>query len=551
MVRTPLLAPLVLLAGLACGRSPEHTCQSEVECAIGWSCIQGMCRLSPPNDAGPVTDGPSEAGGSPETGDDNGTGTCSAPCTYQVCIAGMANCDTTTPDCESRIADAPACFPTYLGTTVVSSGAFWVNAVTIGADDAVYLAGGFMGRADFDPGPGSDERTPVGVPDGFVTKMSPDGSRAWTVTFGATVWLTSLSVSATSLTVAGTYSGTADFDPGPGVAEHTTGAGGFILNLTLDGAFNWVSTLDSDSGCTPHRLAQDANGDFYVAGYFSETCDFDPGPGVKAPPPLATAQPYVMKMDRQGALLWVHFYGGDGCSGALSGVALTRDGNPWVIGQTVGSCYLDGDFARPVPGDGALFAAFDPSGSPRFTSTLGHGTSTVGQAVAAGADGSVYLAGLILEAVDFDPGPGVVMGSPTAAFRPSPRSDISSTGFVLNLTSAGAFRSVYTMGGIEIDGLTTTPDGGVVVMGTPFTVETAAGGLFLTRLHADLTPGSSLYTCGPYCGGIALAKGRSTFLMAGMNGGDTVDVDPGPAVDLLPSGLAPANGVTFLSRYAF
>ena len=545
MTRTLLLVPLVLLAGLGCGRSPEHTCRSETECAVGWSCIQGMCRLSPPHDAGPVTDGPLE------TGDDVGEGTCNAPCTTQVCVAGMANCDTTTPDCEARIADAPACFPTYLGTTVVSSGAFWVNTVSIGADDAIYLAGWFMGSADLDPGPGSDERTAVGAPDGFVTKLSPDGSRAWTVTFGATVWVTSLSVSATSLTVAGTYSGTADFDPGPGVAEHTTGSGGFILNLALDGAFNWVSTQDSDSGCAPQRVARDANGDFYVAGWYTGVCDFDPGPGVKALTPLSNGHAFVMKIDRQGALLWVHSFEGEGCTGALADVAVTRDGNVWVTGQTVGSCYLDGDFARPVPGDGALTAAFDPSGTPRFTWTLGHETNALGQAVAAGADGSVYVGGLILEPVDFDPGPGMVMGSPADAFRPAPRSDRTNAGFVLNLTSAGAFRSVYTMAGVEIGGLSTLPDGGVLIMGTPWTTETAASGLFLSKLRADLTPGWSLYACGPYCGAIALARGRSTFLMAGMNGGDAVDVDPGPAVDLLPSGLAPANGVTFLSRYGF
>jgi hypothetical protein len=463
----------------------------------------------------------------------------------------MANCDTSVPDCESRIADAPACFPTYLGTTVVSSGDFWVNGVTVGDDDAIYLAGWFMGTADLDPGPGSDERTAVGAQDAFITKMTSDGGRAWTIVFGATVWVNSLSVSATSLTVVGTYSGTVDFDPGPGVAVHTSRAGGFILNLALDGAFNWVSTLDSDLGCTPVRAARDANGDFYVVGWVTGTCDFDPGPGVKERTPLSYGEAYVMKIDRQGMLLWVHLYEGSGCTGALSGVAVTRDGNAWVAGQAVGSCYLDGDFARPVPRDGALFAAFDPSGSPRFTWTLGHETSALGQAVAGAADGSVYLGGLISEPVDFDPGPGMVIGSPTTALRPAPRSDRTDAGFVVNLTSAGAFRSVYTMAGIEIDGLSTAPDGGLLMMGTPWLMDAAGSGLFLAKLHADLTPAWSLYACGSYCAGIGLATGRSTFLVAGMNGGDAVDVDPGPAVDLLPSGQAPANGVTFLSHYAF
>jgi hypothetical protein len=543
VTRTHLLVPLALLAALGCDRALGHSCQSVVECGVGWDCVQGTCQLPTSTDAGldRIGDGPT----------DSQAGDCDGGCAPQICVVGTANCDTSNLDCESRIADQPGCFPSYAGTTVLTTGSLSVTAVAIGDDGAVYLGGGFLGTADFDPGDGVDVRSAAGTPDGFITKLNPDGSRAWTTTFGATASVTSIAVSATSLTVVGGYSGAVDFDSGPGVAARTVG-GGFILKLTLDGAFSWVSTLESGSYCFPHGMSEDDEGNIYVVGEYNGFCDFDPGPGVEQRGPVInTTYAYVVSITGQGALRWVHTYEGSACQSALSGVAVTRDGNAWVAGQTVGSCFLDGDVARPLPSSGALLAALDPSGSPSFTWTVGHDSTAFSRAVVAGADGSVYVAGTISEAVDFDSGPGVAMGSPAMASRPAPRSDRTSAGFVLNLTAGGAFRSVYTMAGIDVTGLSTLSDRGLLVMGNPVTSAGSGGGLFLTKLQADFTPGWSLYACGSSCGGLALAAGPSTFLVAGLNGGGAIDIDPGPAVDLLPSGEGFSSGVAFLSRYTF
>jgi hypothetical protein len=508
-----------------------------------------MCQQSLSTDAGPLVDGPLETS--------NDGGDCDGDCSPHVCVVGSANCDTSTPDCEARISDAPPCFPTYLGTTVVMADGLSIGALAVGDDGAIYLGGSFFGSADFDPGPGTDIRTAVGDRNGFVTKLNPDGSRAWTVTFAATsagtngASVNSMFLSPTSLTLAGGYGGTVDFDPGPAAAQHTTGNGGFILSLTLDGVFRWVSTLDSGSSCTPVQVAGDANGDFYVAGWYSGVCDFDPGPGVEQRGPLPNLQAFIVKVSSQGALLWAHSYEGSDCVSALNAVAVTRDGNAWVTGLNTGTCYLDGDIGRLIPGSGALVAALDPGGGPLFTWNLGHDTVATGQAVVAGADGSVYLGGRIFDTVDFDPGPGRVIGSPSTSFRAAPRTDRTNAGFVLNLTSTGTFRSVQTMAGIDVTALSTLADNGVLVMGYPRASDGTGGGVFLTEFYADSTPGWSLYSCGPDCGGMALAAGRSTFVVFGVNNGNEADLDPGPAVDLLPSAQGLPFGVAFLSRYAF
>ena len=53
---------------------------------------------------------------------------------------------------------------------------------------------------------------------GFVTRLTASGDSVWTLPVGdSSVSLTSIGSNATSFAVAGTSSGTQDFDPGPGL----------------------------------------------------------------------------------------------------------------------------------------------------------------------------------------------------------------------------------------------------------------------------------------------------------------------------------------------
>ena len=55
----------------------------------------------------------------------------------------------------------------------------------------VYAAGIFSGTADFDPGSGVYDLTPVGGQDGFLVKLSPIG-RVPTLSSWGVVWLAGL-----------------------------------------------------------------------------------------------------------------------------------------------------------------------------------------------------------------------------------------------------------------------------------------------------------------------------------------------------------------------
>ena len=103
------------------------------------------------------------------------------------------------------------------------------NAIISDASANVYTTGWFRGTADFDPGPGVVNGTSAG--NGlYILKLDAQGNFGWVdiVTSG----VSNAHVSGNSLTndaagniyVTGNFSGTVDFDPGPGVAN-VTGTG--------------------------------------------------------------------------------------------------------------------------------------------------------------------------------------------------------------------------------------------------------------------------------------------------------------------------------------
>jgi hypothetical protein len=91
------------------------------------------------------------------------------------------------------------------------------------------VTGSFTQSIDFDPGPGIEEYTANDdweEGDTFLSKFDLNGDFIWTRTWGSVRWDDGFAVMCDSLDniyVLGEYSDTVDFDPGPGVDLHTAG----------------------------------------------------------------------------------------------------------------------------------------------------------------------------------------------------------------------------------------------------------------------------------------------------------------------------------------
>jgi len=465
--------------------------------------------------------------------------TCSggAACDHPVCAAGFANCDTTSPDCETAQGAAGACFPIYRGTLIYTGG-LNVASVALGADGSTYFAGALHDVTDLDPGPAKDLRGPLGMNDAVISKVTADGKEAWALKLGngpSNTQASALALGATSITVVGVLTGNVDFDPGVGTALGAPVAGttfsSFVASYPLDGKFNWVRTLTGKDTCLASQVAVDATGSIYVAGGVEGTCSFDGAGGSIASTTGGMGDGFLAKLGADGKVLWSRVVAGDTCQANFTQLVTSADGSVWVSGQKSGACSVAG---TAIPDGLGFVASFTPAGDPRFALP-----TVSGNVLVAAADGSLYVGGLAADTVDFDPGAGTTT-------RSLPGSDGNQGGFVEQLAADGTFRWVETTDRVPVEAAAATPDSGVIVVGSKFT-DGSHSGIFAAKLGATSVPAWSLGLDGTsdLMGLWGVAVSSTSFVLVGGSDADVADVVPGPATVAVP-----AHSV-FLERWDF
>ncbi len=152
----------------------------------------------------------------------------------------------------------------------------------------------------------------------------------------------------------------------------------------------------------------------YVAGSFRGTVDFDPGPGVTQLTSNINAQDgFIAKYTTQGALVWAKQFGqaiapvGVGNEFA-TGIEFDAAGNVYVSGWTNATAPKFGSTTLTGQGSYDAFVTKLDAASGNFLWTRGIGgigdDRTAGLSVS--ASGDVYVTGLFHDTVDFDPGVG-------------------------------------------------------------------------------------------------------------------------------------------------
>ncbi len=209
----------------------------------------------------------------------------------------------------------------------------------------------------------------------------------------------------------GSFSGTVDFDPGPGIADLTS-AGDldvFIVKLDSLGNYIWAKSLggaDEDQG---NAIALDLLGNVYIAGYFYGLADFDPNSGTNNLLSSGGADAFICKLDANGIFMWAAKAGGMEDDEAKT-VAVDANGDVLFAGFFHGLANFN-----PGPGvttltsaggEDAFITKLDAGGIFVWTTGFGGANDDAILDLTLDADDNVITTGFFSGTVDFDPGAG-------------------------------------------------------------------------------------------------------------------------------------------------
>lgn len=286
--------------------------------------------------------------------------------------------------------------------------------IGIALDDkgSIYLTGSFREIADFDPGPGVFELNAGDEDDSFVLKLDNAGNFVWAVATGDSGRHTVLDIAvdgAGNIYTTGEFTGSVDFDPGPGVFELTSqNSAAFVWKLDSSGNFLWAKAFVSSGFSAGTAIAIDEKGNAYTTGVFCMSINFNPGPEVfELTAAISPQVTFISKLDAGGKFVWAK---------ALHTTYLNCKPNDIAVDKE-GFVYTTGAFGETMD--------FDPSPKTyelRATGLMSTYVSTLdkdgnfvraivfgeghGQTVAVDDADNLYVLGKFRGTVDFDPGPG-------------------------------------------------------------------------------------------------------------------------------------------------
>jgi gliding motility-associated-like protein len=246
--------------------------------------------------------------------------------------------------------------------------------------------------------------------------------------------------------------------------QATSGSGQiFVSKFDAQGNFIWAKQMDGTENSFGQSISTDGAGNVYTLGSFRGTVDFDPGPGVFNQTGNNNNGVFISKLDAAGNFVWANqFSGTDNISGW--GLVADASGNSFVTGSFYGTINFDADvcaFDLSSSGfDDIFIARLEANGQFGWVKKIGGTGSDEGVSMALDAAGNVYTSGAFQRTVDFDPGLGVsdlseVDGYNIFLLKMSPCT--SSTSSSMNVSACGSYTlncKTYTTSGVYTQLLT-------------------------------------------------------------------------------------------------
>lgn len=296
----------------------------------------------------------------------------------------------------------------------------------------IITTGGFNLVVDFDPGAGVSTLTSQVIYDIYVVKLTNDGNFIWANKLGdfdsagSGVIKDLTTDSLGNIYVSGNFTGKADFDPGPAIAQlyGYSLIEGFVGKYDKDGNFIWVKHLgkwsSSVKGTIHHEsIALDKNNAIYLTGSFYGTQDFNPAAGNILQNDISgSPSPFLAKLNDKGEFIWAR-------KTPITGIGEGHD----ICVDTSGSIYMLSmvsmlvDFG-PVTGynhfdNGGnvnILSKFNTNGEIAYVAAfLKNGGFGKSLSIKSDPSANLYITGYAFGSIDLDPGLGEFLSANTSS----------------------------------------------------------------------------------------------------------------------------------------
>lgn len=201
--------------------------------------------------------------------------------------------------------------------------------------------------------------------------------------------------------------------------------------------YEWTNVTAGDGEDFGRHVRIAGNGDVFETGYYSDTVDLDPGPGVLTYISGGYVDTYIKRLNPNGDLVWVKPLTST-LAVEVHGLQVDSDDNLYISGSYRGNADFDpgaGVDAHTAAGPRDIFVVkLDSSGGFIWAKTLGGPGFERCYGLDIDSERSVYVGGYFADSVDFDPGPGFS----------NQQSGGEKDAYVLKLDSIGDFSWVVT-----------------------------------------------------------------------------------------------------------
>jgi len=280
----------------------------------------------------------------------------------------------------------------------------------------IYTTGFFEGTADFDPGVGTFNLTPVGSHDSFILKLNSSGSFVWAKSIESTggynnVWSV-VADAIGNVFLTGTFQGTTDFDPNAGTFNFVSAGSDdlFISKLDSSGTLVWAKQIGGSLSEWGASIIIDPFNDLYISGRFSGAVDFNPGFGVFGLTSFGGEDIFIAKLDTSGNFIWAKNMGG-----------AFNDGSQSITTDLAGNVYCTGRFENTAdfdPNSGVanitavgfqdiFILGLDSGGNYLWAKNIGGTAYNAGNSIALDLLNNIYTTGYFSGTNDFNTDAGV------------------------------------------------------------------------------------------------------------------------------------------------